>query len=126
MIDLKAASYLCEDTQLNDYITTKRARLEQEIADNFDGEQTVTNAEREVIESYNEQTGAVDFNKPNPDRFSDMLEVVEKAGIKKITITGASSIDTYVLYLVYASGGKITSVTNEPGSSYYTFNIVLP
>ena len=66
MDNLKAASYLCEDTQVNDYIATRKARLEQEIADDFDGESIVSNVEREVLECYNEQTGAVDFVNPNP------------------------------------------------------------
>lgn len=127
MIDLKKASYLCEDTQVNDYIEARRARLEQEIADDFEGDFTVTDEEREVLECYNDETGAVDFNNPNPDHFNKMLEIVEKAGIKKITLTGASEIKTYPLYLVYMEyNGKITNITNKPGSSYYTFEIELP
>lgn len=127
MIDLKKASYLCEDTQVNDYIEARRARLEQEIADDFEGDFTVTGEEREVLECYNDETGAVDFNNPNPDHFNKMLEIVEKAGIKKITITSASDIKSYPLYLVYNEwGGKITNITNKPGSSYYTFEIELP
>ena len=56
-----------------------------------------------------------------------MLKIVKKAGIKKITITGASEIKVYPLYLVYMEwDGKITNITNEPGSSYYTFEIELP
>ena len=127
MDNLKAASYLCEDTQVNDYIAARKARLEQEIADDFDGEFNVSNAEREVLECYNEQTGAVEFVNPNPDHFNEMLKIVKKAGIKKITITSESEIKVYPLYLVYMEwDGKITNITNEPASSYYTFEIELP
>lgn len=104
MVNLKAASYLCEDMQADEY-----------------------NAEREVIECYNDETGAVDFVDPNPDHFNTMLKIVKREGIKKITITGSSEIKAYPLYLVYMEyNGKITNITNKPGSSYYTFEIELP
>lgn len=129
MDNLKAASYLCEDTNVNGnaYLQDIINRRAEETSDDYEGEGTLTGAELEFLESYDEKTGTVDFHKPNPDLFNKVIKVALKAGIKKFTVSSDYSISSYNLFLIYNEyDGRIVNVTNEPGSSYFVFHVELP
>ena len=129
MNNLKAASYLCEDTNVNGnaYLQDIINRRAEETSDDYEGEGTLTGAELEFLEYYDEKTGTVDFYQPNSDLFNKVIKVALKAGFKKFTVTSDYDIKSYILYLVYNEyDGRIVNITNKPGSSYFVFHIELP
>lgn len=129
MDNIKVASYFCEDTNVtgNAYLQDIINRRAEETSDDYEGEGTLTGAELEFLEYYDEKTGTVDFYQPNADLFNKVVKVALKAGFKKFNVTSDYSISSYVLYLVYNEyDGRIVNVTNEPGSSYFVFHIELP
>jgi len=129
MNNLKAASYLCEDTNVsgNAYLQDIINRRAEETSDDYEGEGTLTGAELEFLEYYDEKTGTVDFYQPNSDLFNKVIKVALKAGFKKFTVTSDYDIKSYILYLVYNEyDGRIVNITNKPGSSYFVFHIELP
>ena len=129
MDNIKAASYLCEDTNVsgNAYLQDIINRRAEETSDDYEGEGTLTGAELEFLEYYNEKTGTVDFYHPNSDLFNNVVKVALKAGFKKFTVVSDYSIKSYILYLIYNEyDGRIVNVTNEPGSSYFVFHVELP
>lgn len=129
MDNIKAASYLCEDTNVsgNAYLQDILNRRAEELSDDYEGEGTLTGAELEFLEYYDEKTGSVDFYHPNSDLFNKVVKVALKAGFKKFTVTSDYDIKSYILYLVYNEyDGRIVNITNKPGSSYFVFHIELP
>ena len=129
MDNIKAASYLCEDTNVsgNAYLQDIINRRAEETSDDYEGEGTLTGAELEFLEYYDEKTGTVDFYQPNSDLFNKVIKVALKAGFKKFTVTSDYDIKSYILYLVYNEyDGRIVNITNKPGSSYFVFHIELP
>lgn len=129
MDNLKVASYLCEDTNVteNTYLQDIISKRAEEISDDYEGDGTLTSAEIEFLEYYDEKTGTVDFHKPNPDMFNELIKVALKAGFKKFTVSSDYNINSYNLYLIYNEyNGRIVNVTNQPGSSYFIFHVELP
>lgn len=129
MDNLRAASYLCEDTNVNGnaYLQDIINRRAEETSDDYEGKGTLTGAEIEFLEYYNERTGTVDFHKPNPDMFNEMIKVALKAGFKKFTVSSDYNTSSYNLYLIYNEyDGRIVNITNQPGSSYFVFHVELP
>ena len=129
MDNIKAASYLCEDTNVtgNAYLQDIINRRAEETSDDYEGEGTLTGAELEFLEYYDEKTGTVDFYQPNSDLFNKVIKVALKAGFKKFTVTSDYDIKSYILYLIYNEyDGRIVNITNKPGSSYFVFHIELP
>ena len=129
MDNLKVASYLCEDTNVteNTYLQDIISKRAEEISDDYEGDGTLTSAEIEFLEYYDEKTGTVDFHKPNPDMFNELINVALKAGFKKFTVSSDYNINSYNLYLIYNEyNGRIVNVTNQPGSSYFVFHVELP